>query len=374
MLEERLTELLRDVVGINSISPTLTTGPGEAELAEWLVAWFQRRGIEAALLPVAAGRGNVVARLPGRGEEAPLMLNAHMDTVGTEDMDAPFTLRIEGDQLWGRGAYDMKCAIAIMLCLAEAWVVHPPSRDVWLTFVCDEEDVSLGAEALMRDWLPTLETTPSACIVLEPTEEYIAIAHRGFAWCELKVTGQAAHGSLYNVGIDGILPLGAAIQELHAIEQEYAATPTDPLLGRASLHASTVMGGSAWSIYPAHAHLSWERRTLPNETEATLAAQLERVLAAARGVNGSTVQGNLTFTRQPLRTSESAPIVRLLQQQLPDTPLVGVPFWTDGAIFSSAGLSTVIYGPKGDGAHTPHEWVSAASIGRVYETLRQIVL
>src|SRR5688572_17528465 len=101
MIEERLTELLRDVVGINSVSPTLTTGPGEDELAHWLLAWFQARGIEATLVPADDARVNVVALVKGRGEDAPLMLNAHMDTVGTEEMDDPFTLQVEGDQLWG---------------------------------------------------------------------------------------------------------------------------------------------------------------------------------------------------------------------------------------------------------------------------------
>ncbi len=373
MIEERLKELLRDVVGINSVSPTLTAGPGEDELAHWLLGWFQAREIEAALVPADDARVNVVALVKGRGEDAPLMLNAHMDTVGTEDMDDPFALRVEGDRLWGRGAYDMKCAIAVMLGLAERWLETPPDRDIWLTFVCDEEDISRGAEALVRDWLPTLETPPSACVVLEPTEEQIGIAHRGFAWCELRIAGKAAHGSLYDIGIDGILPLGAAIQELHAIEREYASGPADPILGRASLHASTVTGGNAWSIYPAHACLTWERRTLPDESDDTLLAQIERVARAAQGVNQSEVEGRLAVTRQAFRTPEHAAIVRVLQTRLPDTPLVGLPFWTDGAIFSSAGLPTVIYGPKGDGAHTPFEWVSLASMARVYETIRQIV-
>lgn len=374
MIEHRLTDLLREVVGINSVSSTLTTGPGERELTEWLVAWFQERHIETVLLPADDGRFNVVAHIKGRGEDAPLMLNAHMDTVGTEEMDDPFVLRVDGDKLWGRGAFDMKCAIAIMLAVAEQGLETPPRRDLWLTFVSDEEDISRGADALVRDWLPTLKTPPSACIVLEPTEEFIGVAHRGFAWCDVTVEGKAAHGSLYDVGIDAIMPLGAAIQELHAIEQEYAATPADPILGRASLHAGTVQGGSAWSIYPAHARLTWERRTLPDENEATLLAQIERVVQAAQRVNPSVVRGTLTFTRQAFRTPDEAPIVRALQHHLPDTPLVGLPFWTDGAIFSSAGLPTVIFGPKGEGAHTPHEWVSLASMVRVYQTISQLVV
>jgi acetylornithine deacetylase len=119
--------------------------------------------------------------------------------------------------------------------------------------------------------------------------------------------------------------------------------------------------------------MGWERRTLPEETEATLLAQVERITGAARNVNASKVRGQLSFMRQAFRTPEDADIVRALQGQLPSTPLVGLPFWTDGAIFSSAGLSTVIYGPIGEGAHTPQEWVSLASMTRVYETIKELL-
>lgn len=368
-----LTALLADLVAINSISPTLSGGPGEGELAAWLRAWLRERAIATDVQEAAPGRPNVVAHIPGRGAAPPLLLNAHLDTVGVEGMAAPFALRTEGDRLYGRGAYDMKGSIAIMLALATHFTATPPPGDLWLTLVSDEEDLSIGTEALLRDWLPTLAQPPAAAIVLEPTEEEIGIAHKGFVWFEMTVAGRAAHGSRPAEGVDAIVPLGAALGELAAMEAAFDAGPTHPLLGRPSLHASTVQGGSAWSVYPATATLRWERRTLPGETRAGLDAELARVVAAADGVNAAEPRGSALFSREPLGTPQDAVIVRALQAATPGAPFCGLPFWTDGALFSAAGLPTVIYGPIGHGAHAIDEWVSAASLDRVAATMRRLI-
>ncbi|MBA3533701.1 MAG: M20/M25/M40 family metallo-hydrolase [Ardenticatenales bacterium] len=368
-----LINLVRQLVAINSINPAMNSGPGEAEVAQWATSWLRARGIDCKLQEAAPGRPNVIARVVGRGEAPALLLNAHLDTVAVEGMDTPFILRVEGDRLYGRGAYDMKGSAAIMLSLAEHFVASPPPGDIWLTLVSDEEDFSIGSDAIVRDWLPTLQSQPTAALVLEPTEEGIGIAHKGFGWYEMEVRGRAAHGSLPDEGLDAIAPLGAVLGTLLALEKQFAAGPTHPLLGRPSLHASVISGGSGWSVYPAEAQLRWERRTLPSESQSDLQAEMERVLAAARTVNGADVTGHCAFARDPLGTSSEAPLVSALQRAVPEAPLVGLPFWTDGALFSAAGLSTVIYGPMGHGAHAIDEWVSLSSLERVREAVRQVI-
>jgi acetylornithine deacetylase len=297
-----------------------------------------------------------------------------MDTVDVQEMQAPFTLRQEGDRLYGRGAYDMKGSIAIMLALVQEFHQKPPPGDVWLTFVSDEEDKSVGTEALVREWLPTLPEPPIAAIVLEPTEEQIGIAHRGFAWFEIAVEGRAAHGSMPEEGVDAIMPLGPALVELAAIERQFQERqPRHPLLGRPSLHASTIEGGSAWSVYPSHAVLRWERRTLPREDESTLQAELDRVLAATRAGGDARVRGSIPFVRAPMETGQETALIKSLQALLPGAGIVGLPFWTDGALFHSAGIPTVIFGPEGHGAHAIDEWVSLSSLERVRDSLLALV-
>lgn len=368
-----LPALLRELVAINSINPTLAGGPGEAEMARWCAEWLRAAGLEPLLHEAAPGRPNVVARVAGRGQARPLLLNAHLDTVGVEGMTSPFVLRREGDRLYARGSYDMKGSVAILLDLARTFAAVPPPGDLWITLVADEEDLSVGTEALVHDWLPTLDRAPDAALVLEPTEEGIGVAHKGFAWFEIEVQGRAAHGSRPDEGIDAIVPLGGALTELAALEAELTGVEAHSLLGSPSLHASTVAGGTAWSVYPATAVLRWERRTLPGEDQRTLDGELDRVVAAARRANRAEVSGRHVFSRTPLGTPTDAPLVRALRSAAPGAELVGLPFWTDGALFSAAGIPTVIYGPSGHGAHAADEWVSAASLDRVAETVRTLI-
>ncbi|MCZ7572289.1 MAG: M20/M25/M40 family metallo-hydrolase [Ardenticatenaceae bacterium] len=368
-----LAALLRDLVAINSVNPTLAGGPGETELARWCTDWLRAAGLDPVLQEAAPNRPNVVVLVAGQGQAPPLLLNAHLDTVGGEGNAGPLALRQEGDRLYGRGGYDMKGSIAVLLELARSFATTPPPGDLWITLVADEEDLSVGTEALLRDWLPTLDRPPAAALVLEPTEENIGVAHKGFAWFEIEMQGRAAHGSRPDEGIDAIMPLGAALTELLAVETALASQVPVPLLGTPSLHASTIAGGTAWSVYPAMATLRWERRTLPGEDDLTLASELHRVVAAAQRSNQAEVRGRHVFSRAPLGTPSDAAVVRALHTAAPGARLVGLPFWTDGALFSAAAIPTVLYGPIGHGAHAVDEWVSAASLECVAATLRALV-
>ena len=264
-MERKLLDLLKALVSINSINATLSNGPGEAAIAEYVCNHLKTMGLNAEIQEVVSGRDNVVARIAGSSRARPLLLNAHLDTVGTDGMDTPFALKRKEDRLYGLGAYDMKGSIAVMLVLAEHFVRQPPPVDVLLTFVVDEEDKSIGMEYLADRWLPQLKQKPAAGVFLEPTEEQIGIAHKGFTWFEIEVSGKAAHGSRPEEGIDAILPLRAALAELALINSELDSRPADPLLGRASVHGGIIEGGSALSVIPASANLRWERRTLPGK-------------------------------------------------------------------------------------------------------------
>jgi acetylornithine deacetylase len=264
--------------------------------------------------------------------------------------------RAENGGLYGRGAYDMKASLAaIMLVAAEARRRRLPG-DVLLTAVVDEESASLGTEAVVRS------LRADAAIVAEPTELELAVAHKGFVWIEIETLGTAAHGSRYDVGVDAIARMGQVLVGLGELDRSLRADGAlHPLLGGGSVHTGVIEGGEGISTYPDRCVLQVERRTLPGES-AVLAEREARELLGE--LDGSV---RARFSREPLETDPREEIVRVLSGHAGNPEPVGVPFWTDAALLSAAGIPTVVFGPAGDGAHADVEWVDLDSVERCYE-------
>jgi len=373
-MENRLFTLLSELVQINSVNRTLSDGPGERQLAEFIARGLNSLKLDAEIQTVGPDQRNVTAIIAGKDHHRSLLLNAHLDTVGVDGMDQPFTLKREGDRLYGRGTYDMKGSIAIMLLLAEYFTRQKPPLDILLTFVSDEEDKSTGMEYLVDKWLPQVSPAPVGGIFLEPTEEDIGVCHRGFTWYELTVTGKAAHGSRPEEGIDAILPLRSALEELGNIQTELLSRHPDPLLGHPSIHSSIIKGGSELSVIPSRSCLQWERRTLPDESSRDLAIELERMIQAVNNHAGDhTVTGREFFVRPPYRVADGAEILERFQKVTLQSKVVGLSFWADSALAGAMGIPSILFGPSGHGAHAVDEWVSLGSLKRVYDVLKDLI-
>jgi acetylornithine deacetylase len=349
-------ELIERLVAIESVNPTLVSGGGgEAALARFVAAWLERYGIDVELQELGPSRANVVGRVHGTGGGRSLLLNAHMDTVGLGGPDGGLIARVEGNRLYGRGAQDMKGSLAAILLVAAAAVDLKLAGDLIVTAVADEEALSIGSERVAQT------VAADAAIVAEPTDLRVAVAHRGFVWLEIETRGRAAHGARYDVGEDAIARMGPSLVGLQALDERLAEADAHPLLGRASVHASVIEGGRELSTYPERCVVKLERRTLPGETVAAVEDELR---AVASGANVRSF-----FAREPLETPSDAPIVQLLSKHAGASDVVGVPFWTDAALFAAAGMPTVVFGPSGDGLHTETEWVDLDSLERVREVL-----
>src|SRR6266480_6453544 len=151
MCMRETTELLRQLVAINSINPDLVAdGPGEGEIARYVAAWLARAGLEVKLDEPKPGRPNVIGVVRGTGSGRSLLLNAHMDTVGVAGMERPHEPSIIGGRLYGRGAYDMKAGLAsIMYAAADARKLNLHG-DVIVTAVSDEEYASIGTSSVVK--------------------------------------------------------------------------------------------------------------------------------------------------------------------------------------------------------------------------------
>jgi acetylornithine deacetylase len=370
-----LSQLLSQLVAINSINPDLVPGgAGEYEIAQFVAAWCRERGLEVHLEDAAPNRPNVIAIARGTGTGKSMMLYAHMDVVGVQGMTKPFEPYIEDGKLYGRGTFDMKGSLAAsMLVVAQAKQLNL-AGDVILTVVVDEEYASIGMSAVIKNgW------KADACIITEPTEMQLTIAHKGFVWADFETFGIAAHGSQPETGVDAITKMGHVLVELDKLNQRLLGSKRHKLLGTGSLHASLISGGQELSSYPAHAKLQVERRTIPSETTEQVNEQFQQILRFL-ALDDPTFQGKATITlvRDSFEIAENAPIVKLLKQCIQqvrgEQPVVsGAGFWMDSALTGAAGIPTVVYGPSGDGAHAEVEWVNLATVEQCMEIYLAVI-
>jgi acetylornithine deacetylase len=362
-------ELTARLVAIDSVNPSLVAGgAGEAAIAASIAVWARDAGLQAELLEGTPGRPSVLVRAAGSGGGRTLLLCGHVDTVTVEGMADPHLPRIEGDRLYGRGAYDMKAGVAAALVACREAAALGLAGDVVVAAVADEEHASLGVrEALER-------VSADAAIVTEPTELEVVVAHKGFVWAEVEVRGVAAHGSRPHLGVDAIVKAGPILTALGELDEALGAS-IHPLLGRGSVHASVIRGGEELSSYPARCVLGLERRTLPGEAGGAVEAELAALLDRCRvGDPALDVTQRTLLVREPFEVAQDAPLVgevlAAAAETLARAPSIGgASYWADAAFIAAAGIPTVMFGPGGAGAHADEEWVSIPDTAAVAETL-----
>lgn len=358
MSPSAVVELTSALVAIDSVNPSLEPGgAGESEAAAFVADWARDAGLQVELVEATPGRPSVVACARGSGGGRSLLLCGHLDTVGVGGMEAPFEPRVDGDRLYGRGAYDMKAGVAAALVACRDAAALELAGDVVVAAVADEEHASLGVQEVLAT------VGADAAIVTEPTEMEIAIAHKGFAWLEIEVRGRAAHGSRPKLGVDAIVKAGPVLTALEELDGRLGESH-HPLLGRGSVHASLIRGGSDLATYPENCTIGLERRTLPGEGAAEVERELAQLLARCREADPVLQAASRTLlVREPLETGEDEAIVTTLRDVAADVlgsrpPLSGASFWADSAFIAGAGIPTALFGPGGEGAHASEEWVS----------------
>lgn len=371
--QNRITALLEAMVRIESVNPDLAVGgSGESDLAAWIGVQLNTLGFDVTFEDAAPGRPNLIAQRAGRGDAPPLMFCGHLDTVGVTDYDGnPLDPRIADGRLHGRGSYDMKGGLAAVLGAVAAAPSTP--GDVWIGFVADEEYASIGADSLVRS------APPMATVLVEPTDEEVCIAHKAFAWVTVTTEGRAAHGSLTEQGIDAIAHMGRLLGEMERWSDEVFAAQRDPLLGPPSAHASLIDGGLGWSTYPDRCALRVEHRLLPGQTDKDALALWEAAIARQSDADPRFMaRANLELFRPGYRIAEDAPVVEALQAAITGVhgkpaAVRGIPAWMDSAVLSTAGFPTVIYGPRGAGAHAATEYVELDSLKRCAQVYAALI-
>jgi acetylornithine deacetylase len=363
---------LRDLVRIDSVNPTISPeGAGEAEVASYVSRTLGALGLAATIVEVAPGRCTAIGTLAGTGGGRSLMLNGHADTVGVAGMDDPFGAVVRDGRVFGRGAHDMKGSLAA--CIGAAKLLRDAGirlrGDLVVAAVADEEYGSLGTADLVR------RCRTDAAIVTEPTNLEVCLAHKGYVWIEVEVSGKAAHGSRFTEGVDANMRMGRFLAELDGLERALRTGPGHPLVGPPSLHAALIEGGTGLSTYASRCTLKVERRTVPGETVDAAVAQVQAIadrLSAADPTFRASVRP--FFAREPFEVGREAAVVRTLASAAASVlgrvpAFVGDTPWMDAALLAEAGIETVVMGPIGGGEHSAVEWVDVGSVVQMAEIL-----
>ena len=367
--------LTRALVAEDSRNPSLVPDAhGEGACAHRLAEILEGWGFRVTEQEVAPGRWNVVARI-GPAGRTPLVLNGHLDVVGVEGMThPPFAPEERDGRLYGRGSADMKGGVAAMcVAAARAAARGALASEVLVAAVCDEEFASIGTAALLAAGVEA-----AGAVITEPTRLAVVPVHKGFAGIEVTLTGRAAHGSRYDLGRDANRDAAALLMAVDRFEREQLAARTHPRLGRASIHAGMVTGGTGWSTYAAQCVVRLERRTLPGEDTAQALAEIEALCAQVAAERpGMAATARVVFAQPPLALAEEAPLVGALQRAgvaAGETlGLDGLSCWTDAALFQAAGIPAVCFGPGDIGvAHAATEWVPVDELHRATAVLEAL--
>jgi acetylornithine deacetylase/succinyl-diaminopimelate desuccinylase len=352
----------------------------EEAAAGVLEAYLRSHGIPSELVEVREGRPNLIATLAGEKTGPHLLFCGHMDTVPPNagaSVDL-FSATVENGRMFGRGTVDMKGALAAMagalVLLKESGRLA--SGRITLAAVIDEEMESLGAEALIASGFKA-----DGAVVGEPTENRVAIGHKGLEWLEVEFEGKAVHGSTPEAGINAI---AAAAHFVSLVEKDLVpgfAQRRDRVLGLPAINMGTIHGGQQPSMVAANCRLQLDRRWVSTETIDQVFADLEALLARVRetrpGLKTKLTRmpgGMATMLHGPLVIDPGHPLVRSALQSFEDlgrpAPPTGVfPAWTDGALISrEAGIPTLIWGP-GD-LKLAHSAEESVPIGEIFLAAR----
>jgi acetylornithine deacetylase len=370
--------LLSELVRIPSVNPRMGDGSGEEKIALYLADRIRGLGLTPTITEVHPARPNVLVTVPGKPGGPHILFEAHTDTVSpSHGQVEPFSPRIEGDRLYGRGSCDTKASItAAFLALASVLPVRERRATVSLVFTMGEE---LGHEGV--GYLMASGFRADAAVVGEPTGLDVVAAHKGVVRWRMTALGKAAHSSNPEKGCNAIVKMATVIRGLNERLIPQLQERTHRLLGPPTLSVGRIEGGFQVNVVPDRCTIEVDRRLLPGETWTGVRRELEDVLAPL-WASDPDLQVEIEEPYQSLAsmaTPPDAPIVRIAQEAVRringQRPVRGVAFGTDAAELSARGIPCVVLGP-GDiaQAHTSDEYVEIQQVVKAAAIYREIML
>lgn len=362
-------------------------------LIEDVQAYCEQLGLTVDLtFNTAKNKANLFVTVPA-GANADdvnhgLVLSGHTDVVPVDGQDwtsEPFTATIRGDKLYGRGACDMKGFIACALTLLPQAVKLSNAgqlrRPLHLALSFDEEVGCLGAPLILAD-LKARGITPDYCIVGEPTNMAMVVAHKGIAVYRCRVHGKSAHSSLTKQGVNAISYASRLIGYVDELAEEIShRSDNDAMFDvpYSTLSVGTIKGGTATNIVPNLCEFTFDYRNLPHMTQADILAPIQAKVAELNAqMQARAPETGIELLQEesvPAMTdSDSAELQALIAALTGDDTRHKVAYATEGGQFTNSGIPTIICGPGSiEQAHKADEYVALSEMARCDEFLQKLL-
>lgn len=313
------------------------------------------------------GRPNVVARAgdPSRGS---LLLTGHTDVVPADSEEwtvGPYSPSERDGRIVGRGAVDMKGALAAMLVAAETYLQRADDPgEVILAFVADEEHDGAGTRALVEDGLSV-----DSAVVGEPTGLDVCIAQKGAVRYRLSIEGESAHSGTPDEGVDAIRAATALLGAFESLDERLRAETKSELMKPETLTVTEIRGGSAPNVVAGEAQLGIDWRFHPGDaTPDRFDGEIDRILADTDLPEGVSVDWERTVFARAGAVPDDVDLVETLVgaagEAGVDCDIVGYEGGTDARfLIHDADVPTVLLGPGAQTqAHTVDESLPVESL------------
>lgn len=235
-----LFSLHKSLVEIPSI-----TG-NEREVGEWLANYLILKNftVETQSVSEDGGRFNVLAYL-GKNRTTNTLVTSHIDTVPPY---IPYEYRVSSGSIYGRGSNDAKGSVASQITAVEELISENviSEGDVSLLFVVGEETTGDGMKAAN-----SLGLAWDSVIFGEPTENKLAVGHKGIIMFDVIAEGKASHSGYPQLGVDANSNLIRALYNLGNLR-----LPSSDLLGESTMNIGRIDGGVAANVVSPYATAS----------------------------------------------------------------------------------------------------------------------
>ena len=378
----KLLEMIEQLISIPSVSSTQPEfDTSNQPVIDCLANWLNDLGFQTEIVASSKGKANLIASI-GEGDEG-LVLSGHTDTVNFDQTGwhtDPFKAQQIGDHLYGLGTADMKSFLAIATEAAKDFVNQDLKQRLTIVATADEECTMQGARTLVEK----NKKLGRYCIIGEPTDLTPVHQHKGVFMEAITLYGQAGHSSNPGLGNNALDGMNAVLNELQQFKQELAVKYInhDFIVPTPTLNLGHIHGGDNPNRICAECELHIDVRPLPGMSINTLRDELRERVTKVSNALGLRCQFTALFDGIPaFVTPIDSKIVQLAKQytvqlakQYTGKSAQTVAFATEGPLFNSMSMETVVLGPGSiDQAHQPNEYIALPMLEPTIKLLQKII-